>query len=137
MFALIPDVGGNRGDIGFAHGKGGVPVLPTESLGLRKRLLNPSRSTSLDKLGDLRRRNDCWSAYQAMDVVGHTPYLDRHHLILLGDASKVRPNSFLDFMSDPSETIFRTEHDVVVQRGVGVGHDFNRRYATTQGLSGR
>jgi hypothetical protein len=68
-----------------------------------------------------------------MNVILNATDLKCRHLVSAGDATDVGPNTVLDVGCYPSLAVFCGESEVVMKRGVGVGHGslLSRRYATT------
>ncbi len=131
MLPLVANVRFDFRDLRFARRESPITILPGEVLATRESLLHPARGAAFYALKSLAQRN-CWRhAQQNMDVVFDAAYQQRVEVVLPRDAPEIAPNSFFDLWRNPTFAIFRAEHDVVMQGGVGVAHRmFRERFVS-------
>ena len=57
-----------------------------------------------------------------MNVVCHAADLQRFHPVFACNTAQIRKEAFANRLAEKWLTIFRTEDDVIMQRGVGIRH---------------
>ena len=141
MFALVLNVGNDPWQIGLAHAKCGVSILPRKAAQIGKGVLDPFGRAALEQLERLADGLGWRQGQRQVNVIRHSANLQRFHAVLAGDAAEEFPNPFFDVPRNPWFPVLGAENDVIMQAGEGVCHDgrmrdgdeiFKRRSATNR-----
>ena len=139
MFGLILNVGNDLRQIGLAHAKCGVAILPGKTVQAGEGVFDPFGRAALEQLKGLAdglrwRQGEC-----QVNVVRPSANLQRFHVILAGDAAEESPKAIFDVPRNPRLPVLGAKDDVIMKAGEGVGQGgrladgngiFKRRSAT-------
>ena len=124
MNPLVANIIDDLRDNGSADAENTVSILPTKSTQILEFVMDPLRRLTLQKLRDVARCPRRFGHYKSVDVIFNSTDLHRRHLVILRDASDVRPDPLLDIGEDEPCALFCAEHQMVETLGVCIRHLF-------------
>ncbi len=119
MLLLVCNVGERRRHLGPSDGKRAITLLPFEVI-QRARFMHPARGCTFDCLHRRGYRERRRQREKNMNVVFHSTYAKRLHLVLACNAAHISPQSRLDIRDNRIAPLFGGEDTMKQRATIGV-----------------